>query len=301
MSKNHILAERLSLILAKLSSGQRVDIHQLAEQFEVNLRTIQRDLNERFGFLSWKEKGSRYYQLDLVKMGILNEQDVKRFATFASVSELFPKLDREFFQTKLTESVQVKGFEYEDIRHLHKEFELIQKAISQHQYIDFNYTKRGEIQGKFYKIAPYALLNKNGIWYLLGTDHDKQKTFCFTQMSMLKVLSDTFEPNEQFIQEIKENDSISHGNQISEVIIKVSKFAAPYFLRRNLLPNQQLLHSLDDGGLLLASHNVNEMDIIPLVQYWIPHLEIISPVELQGKMVKNLSDFLNQLTIKQSV
>lgn len=125
MSKNHILAERLSLILAKLSSGQRVDIHQLAEQFEVNLRTIQRDLNERFGFLSWKEKGSRYYQLDLVKMGILNEQDVKRFANFASVSDLFPKLDREFFQTKLTESVQVKGFEYEDIRHLHKEFDLI--------------------------------------------------------------------------------------------------------------------------------------------------------------------------------
>lgn len=112
-------------------------------------------------------------------------------------------------------------------------------------------------------------------------------------MSMLKVLSETFEPNEQFIQEIKENDSISHGNQISEVIVKVSKFAAPYFLRRNLLPNQQLLHSLDDGGLLLASHNVNEMDIIPLVQYWIPHLEIISPVELQGKMVEKLQMYLD--------
>ncbi|MGQ0286755.1 helix-turn-helix transcriptional regulator [Pasteurellaceae bacterium 22721_9_1] len=292
MSKNKMLAERLAKILTLLNKGSRIDIYQLAEQFDVSVRTIQRDINERFGFLEWKEKGARYYQLNLKQLGLLNEIDIQRFANFSSVSELFPKLDREFFQNKLTESVQVKGFEYEDIHHLHKEFDLIQKAISQHQYIDFNYTKSGQNGGKFYKIAPYALLNKNGIWYLIGSDHDKQKTFCFTQMSMLRILPETFAPNEQFLKEIKENDSISHGNQISEVIIKVSKFAAPYFLRRNLLPNQKLLHSLDDGGLLLASHNVNEMDIIPLVQYWIPHLEIINPVELQGKMIEKLQNYL---------
>ena len=79
--------------------------------------------------------------------------------------------------------------------------------------------------------------------------------------------------------------------------MQVSKFAAPYFLRRNLLPNQELVRKLEDGGLLLASQNVNEMDIIPLVQYWIPHLVVISPVEVQNKITEKLCNYLNIETI----
>lgn len=93
---------------------------------------------------------------------------------------------------------------------------------------------------------------------------------------MLKMLDETFEPNQQLQEEIKSNDSISFGNQLSEVLVKVSSFASPYFLRRNLLPNQKLVHKSENGELILASENVNELDIVPLVQYWIPHLTIIS-------------------------
>lgn len=292
MKKNELLARRLGDILSQLSQGTRIDVHSLAEDFDVSIRTIQRDINDRLTFLEWKEQGPRYYQLNLAKLGILTEQDIKRFATFASVAELFPKLDREFFQNKLTESIQVKGFEYENISHLQKEFKLLNQAIEKQQYIHFNYIKNGQITGNFYQIAPYALINKNGIWYLIGTDNDKQKTFCFTQISMLKILPDTFEPNPQFIEEIKHNDSIYYGNQLSEVIIKVNKIVAPYFLRRNLFPNQTLLHHLDDGGLLLSCKNVNEMEIIPLVQYWIPHLTILSPDGLQQKMVEKIQGYL---------
>lgn len=109
---------------------------------------------------------------------------------------------------------------------------------------------------------------------------------------MPRILDETFDPNPQLIEEIKRNDSISFGNQISEVLIKVSSFAAPYFLRRHLLPNQKLVHKLESGELILASENVHELDIIPLVQYWIPHLVIISPSELQTKMVDKLKSYV---------
>lgn len=114
-------------------------------------------------------------------------------------------------------------------------------------------------------------------------------------MSMIHKLTETFIPNQQFIEEVrdKENDSISYGNQLSEVIIKVSPFVAHYFTRRNLLPNQKSLHDLDDGGILLYCRNINEMEIIPLVQYWIPHLEIISPKELKQRMIEKLQDYLS--------
>ncbi|WP_301098925.1 WYL domain-containing protein [Otariodibacter sp.] len=292
MKKNQLLASRLSEILTILNSGERIDIHKLAEKFEVSIRTIQRDLFERLSLLEWKEAGPRYFQLDRSKLGIFDKEDIARFANFASIADLFPKIDREFFQNKLCESIKVKGFEYEDISKLEKEFNQLKTAISTHNYVHFNYTKSGEITGKFYKIAPYALINKNGIWYLIGTDKDKQKTFCFTQISLLKIEEETFEPNLKFIEEIKTNDSISHGNQIPEVIVQVSKTAAPYFLRRALLPNQQLLHKQEDGGLLLSCKDINEMEIVPLVQYWIPHLRIVSPEKLQHKMIEKIQQYL---------
>ena len=109
---------------------------------------------------------------------------------------------------------------------------------------------------------------------------------------MATKLEETFEPNQQLQEEIKSNDSISFGNQLSEVLVKVSSFAAPYFLRRNLLPNQKLVHKSENGELILASENVNELDIVPLVQYWIPHLTIISPDGLQEKMVEKLKQYV---------
>ena len=112
-------------------------------------------------------------------------------------------------------------------------------------------------------------------------------------MSFICILEESFIPDAKLQNEIQTNDSISHGNQIKEVVIQVSKTAAPYFLRRNLLPNQELVRQLDDGGLILASQNVNEMDIIPLVQYWIPHLVIIAPSELQDKLTEKLQHYLS--------
>lgn len=291
--KNSISSkQRFVEILFILNEGERVDLQKMAEKFGMSLRTLQRDFNERLDFLDWEEKGPRYYKINRTKSGLLNQQDIERFALFASISDLFPKIDREFYQEKLTESVQVKGVQYEDISQLKKEFDLLKKAIDDHKMIDFNYTKSGQKEGKFYKIAPYSLINKNGVWYLIGTDEGRKKTFCFTQMRMLKKLNETFEPNQQFIEEIKTNDSISHGNQLSEVVIKVSSFAASFFLRRNLLPNQTLVHKPENGELILSCANVNELDIVPIVQYWIPHLTIVSPTELQSKMLEKLKIYI---------
>lgn len=292
MQKSKILAQRLCDILIHLNQGKRLDTHQLAEEFGMSVRTIQRDIRDRLTFLDWEEFGPRHYKLNTQKLGFLDKEDIERFARFASVADLFPKVDQTFYQEKLTESVKVKGFQYEDIRHLENEFRLLKQAIEERQFVSFLYKKSGQNDGKFYKIAPYSLINKNGIWYLIGTDADKQKTFCFTQISMATKLEETFEPNQQLQEEIKSNDSISFGNQLSEVLVKVSSFAAPYFLRRNLLPNQKLVHKSENGELILASENVNELDIVPLVQYWIPHLTIISPDGLQEKMVEKLKQYI---------
>ncbi|MFQ1022742.1 helix-turn-helix transcriptional regulator [Avibacterium paragallinarum] len=183
------LAQRISLILVELNKGKRIDVNELADEFNVFIRTIQRDIKERLNFLPWDELGPRFYRLDRQKLDILTEEDIQRFALFASVSNLFPEIDKVFYQEKLTQSVQVKGVQYENISHLKEQFNELQLAIQQKKLISFKYKKINSEHSTFYQLEPYLLTNKNGIWYLIGTDknqNDKQKTFCFTQISQLK-------------------------------------------------------------------------------------------------------------------
>lgn len=293
-SKHDKFAFRLSRILELLNSGQRLDIQALAEEFQVNRRTLQRDLNERLDFLAWEEQGPRYYSVDKSQLGHLTPEDIRRFARFCSIQDLFPEIDRRFYQKHLTQSIQIRGVQYENIDALQDQFNLVQKAIDAHHEIEFYYTKAGNKSGKYYRIEPYALINRLGVWYVVGIHEGKQKTFCFSQMQAVTDQNIEFEFSQALHDSLFEGESIYFGNQLNEVIIQVSSTAAPYFLRRNLLPNQSLVKELDNGGLLLSSRKVGEMEIVPIVQYWIPHLTIIDPPALQEKMMAKLREYVGK-------
>jgi predicted DNA-binding transcriptional regulator YafY len=63
-SDNHdTLVYRLAQVLVKLNQGEKLNPHSLATEFAVNLRTIQRDLNERFADLPL-QKVEGHYRLD---------------------------------------------------------------------------------------------------------------------------------------------------------------------------------------------------------------------------------------------
>ena len=80
MKKSQQLAQRLSVLLARLNKGERIDISLLAEEFGVSVRTLQRDINQRLDFLEWDEKGGRFYKINQQKSGFLTEEDINRFA-----------------------------------------------------------------------------------------------------------------------------------------------------------------------------------------------------------------------------
>ncbi len=286
------LGIRLADMLSRLNNGETIDVHNLPEDYGISLRTAQRDINRLLPLLS--TTGKRYYRLDQNKHGYLSQNDIQRFCRFASIEDLFPEADRRFFQEKLQQSITVKGFQYEDIKAKLCEFELISQAIENRHQIAFDYSKVGSQDSKAYTLEPYHLVNKNGIWYLIGLDKGKQKTFCFNQIQEPQALSDTFEADEELLRQITESDSIYHGNQIREIVIKVNPTAAAYFTRRSLLPNQETVRQLDDGTLLLACKNINPQEILSIIQYWIPHLTIVSPEDLQERIRQQLLAYLEE-------
>ena len=59
-SGHDTLVQRLAMMLVKLNQGEHLEPHALAEEFNVHVRTIQRDINERFGYLPLEKTDGAY-------------------------------------------------------------------------------------------------------------------------------------------------------------------------------------------------------------------------------------------------
>ncbi|MDH0354491.1 WYL domain-containing protein [Morganella sp. GD04133] len=77
-----------------------------------------------------------------------------------------------------------------------------------------------------------------------------------------------------------------------EVVIKVTNVVAEYFQRRDLIVGQVIEKELIDGGLIISSKVSHKNEILPVVQYWLPHLRIISPENLQQELEAKMKKYL---------
>ncbi len=290
-NKHQRLAIRLADILKRLNDGERLTIKGLAEDFSVSNKTIQRDLRERLAFVDWVEEGP-YYSVRKGNYGHLDSDDLTRIISFLSIKNIFPKLDRHFFLKYLTKNTTIKNIEYECIQKYSEEFDQLIRAIDMNRKIHIDYIKVRESIAKSYVVEPYHMINKNGIWYLIALDHGIEKTFCFTQISNIRLLEEWFDVDDVLLTKIKSSDSISHGNQMSEVVLQVSSEVASYFQKRQLLPHQEIVEIKKDGSLRIVCRKVHQMEVLPTIQYWLPHVEIVAPITLKNDLHDLLKKYL---------
>lgn len=295
-SEHDTLVVRLAQVLVKLNQGERLDPIALAEEFGVNMRTIQRDLNERFAYLPLIKTNGKYH-LDPAFLGKLNTRDIERFACLAGVRGLFPSLSddflRDIFDTRMQSTFLVKGHNYEDLAGKEQHFKLLEQAITGHRKVSFLYQKEDGPKS-YVDVEPYKLVNNKGIWYLAGKDGDKLKTFSFTKIESLSASDQFFKPQLNVSKALEEEDGIWISDSKKEIVLKVSSEVAPYFKRRKLIANQVIEKELEDGGLIVSCKVGHENQVIPIVRYWIPHIKIINPEELQDEVEDLLRTYIKQ-------
>lgn len=288
------LAFRLGMILSKLNDGERLDKQSLAEEFNVSPKTVERDLHQRLSFLPIeKEKG--YYYLPSYVLGKLSFHDIKAFAAFSGIKDLYPELTNDLIvdilNAKTSSTMQIRGLSYESLKHKLDAFNTLGGAMLAEREIAFDYKqKRREAQ-------PYKLVNNDGIWYLVAVEAGVLKHFTFSKIENLTVSEESFE-KDAAIEEILQNDQIVWFTQSPiEVIVEIDRQAAGYFLRRKLLPKQQLIEEREES-LLFSCEVAFEAEIERIVRYWIPHIRIVSPEHLQKKLEEGLRGYLhNQVKI----
>lgn len=186
------LSIRLVQILSKFNNGESLSAQELAQEFNVDTRTIQRDLNERLAFMPIKKENGRYV-LESFALGKLSFKDIQNFTTLSGIAELYPKLDQGFIVDLLSHRVNKvlmvknEGFQKVD----YELFKDLSVAILRHNVLNFFY------KDKERQIKPYKLVNYKGIWYLLGDENDKLKHFNLDKISKLRTKNENFIPNEK--------------------------------------------------------------------------------------------------------
>lgn len=289
------LAYRLTQILVKLNQGERLDPQALADEFGVNLRTIQRDMNERFAYLPLEKVNGRYH-LDPAYLGKLSLRDVARFASLAGVRGLFPSLSddflRDLFDKRIESTLLVKGPNYEDLGDKEGSFQQLNQAILTHHLIAFEYQKH-EGPKAYGDVQPYKLVNHDGIWYLAGKDNGKLKAYTLVKIERLQVLNSTFTPDPAVNKTLAEEEDIWLNPNKTKVVLKINREVAGYFRRRKLIANQVIDKELEDGGLIVSCKVAHASQILPIVRYWLPNVHIISPDELKDEMESQMRDYLD--------
>lgn len=294
---NHdTLVYRLSMMLVKLNQGEKLDPQALADEFGVNLRTIQRDLNERFAYLPL-QKTIGCYHLDPTFLGKLSTRDIERFAGLAGVRGLFPSLSDEFlrdiFDTRIQSALLIKGHNYENLAGKEQAFRELERAIIARCHVEFDYIKSDGTK-HYASIAPLKLMNHKGIWYLAARDGDKLKTFSFAKIESLRLLDTHFAPDLGIDKMLAEDDGIWLGEEKKEIVLKIAHEVASYFKRRKLIANQVLEKELEDGGLIVSAKVGHLNQVLPIVRYWIPHIRIISPEGLQDELDRELKGYVER-------
>jgi predicted DNA-binding transcriptional regulator YafY len=287
MKEHDKTAFRLSSILIKLNDGESPSMVELAQEYSVSLRTIQRDINERLSYLPIQKKDG-IISLDPAYLGKLSIDEIRTFAALSGVKSLFPSLDNNFLRRIFDDTARgaylVKGHHYERLDGKENLFKHLEDAIVAQKKVKFWYKSTQRI------VDPYRLVNQKGIWYLAAVE-DKLKSFSLSKIFEANITGETYTPDPQIVKLIEQSDSQWIGTETKEVVFQVNHEVAEYFRRRNLIPDQKIEKDLEDGGVIVSGHFTDNTQALNIVGYWLPHIKILSPKTLHNEFFNRLKDY----------
>lgn len=292
------LSYRLAYILIKLNQGERLHLGDLAKELNVSVRTLQRDVNERFAGLPI-EKVDGYYQMMRGSLGDINIQDLEKFAQLAGIRELFPSLSASFVKRHLQafeDQVSVSSIGVQPVANAafteqsRQYFFALEKAISQKNILHFQYTTRENKHKSYREVQPYRLTHQDGFWYLSAVHNSALKSFAINRMESLDISNETFERSADYESQLLADDSVWLGEKFT-VTLAVTGKAKQYFKQRQLVPQQAIIAETDEV-LTITAQVRHEDQILPIVQYWIPYIRVVEPLAVREKLMEGLRRYL---------
>jgi len=288
---------RLTTILSRLNEGEALSVTELAKEFNVSERTIQRDFNERLVSFPIYQDKKKWKMMDGYK--IEKSTSIEDAVVLDIMEKLIEGAGRTFSvkAERLLSKIKNQSFnpfyaklDMEDIGDKLKEVQQLEGAIKNRQQIQCVYDF--DDFSKTIDLKPLKIANYEGFWYLIALDarNDVLKKYYLKNIKQITIKDEVFSTNAELDELLENSISVwfNEGVEPYRVTLEFSEVIAKYFKRKPLSRTQRVEEMREDGSMVVSVEVTDDMEIIPLVKYWMPHIRVVSPGCIREEIAEDL-------------
>lgn len=307
LKQSHPPIRRLIYIDEAVRENQYPNRTTIAREFEVDRKTIQRDIDFMRDQLKApiefdsRKNGYYYTEADYFLPALhITEKDVFAFKIAELVlkpyekSKYFGEIRRGFEKILqyLPENISVdsleSSFSFEDGREGSQldstTMSALRDAILHHLQVNITYHSFSSSEVKQRLVDPYCLINRHNYWYLIAHCHARDAVLMFAVPRILTLeMTDTkFKKPKEFSpqQYLGESFALERGGEKYGVVLKFSSYQASWIKERQWHPSQKIVVQAD--GTILFSINVRGLkEVMRWVLQYGSEVEVLEPKNLR--------------------
>jgi len=329
-AKKYSQASRLHTIIRLLEARRGMTLDDLAEECDVDRRTIHRDLNAvgEAGYsltTEWQD-GKKVYSFltksrnippisftlnQLMSLYLLRSLGVHLAGTpfQAEIEELFRTItsvlpDRYAAHLERIARVSLPIMHgARDYSAASAHLEELQRALL-HQYrIRLAYAKQGREEGEEYEVDPYTLVFHKGGIYLLGYAHNRKgmRLFALERVRGVATTRQRFEIPAGYE---PEGHFKSAFGLVSDTSMKVCvRFSADvaHAVRERVWRPDQKVRSDSEGRVIIEFAAAGEMELVSWILSYGAHAEVLEPPDLRREVKRQIKEMREYYRGKEKV
>ncbi len=248
--------DRITAILIQLQSKKVVKAQDLADRFDISLRTVYRDIRtlEEAGVPLYGEAGVGYSLVDGYRLPpvMFTREEAMAFITAEKLMEKFTdnSLQGHFSSAMYKIKAVLRGSEKDLLENLDSQIEVrspkpykkppvnildtLLKSIAEKKAVEMEYRAFGNEENSIRIIEPIGIFHEHENWYTIGYCHlrESYRQFRIDRVVSIK-LTDIGQQERASLQELKEiNEKAKASLTLQKVVIRVDKNIARYVQER---------------------------------------------------------------------
>lgn len=300
MQDSDKILTRLIGILKKLTNQEKPKIQDLAEQFEVTQRTIQRDLYQRLHYFPIEKNNNGELQFIngfSIEQSFLDDDEMLfTYLTLSKVKDENPHF-REKIQKILKKllkpqdkslNLENSSFSQNDTQNIF--IEIIQEGIIQNNILII------EFEENSMEVKPHRLIDNKTNPILLAHDISDNKI----KIIQISTVKDIQKQKRKFRTKKSLEETLSNvhsaffnDHNSKEFEVSVHKDMTEHFKNNKILPSQKVLSYNENGSMLMQFTVENETEAEHIIKDWMPYLRVTKPESYNQIFISKIQEYIN--------
>jgi len=326
-ARKYSQAGRAHDIIRLIEARHGITVDELAEETDVDRRTIYRDLTviQEAGYPLISEwlNGRKVYRFltrfkdvppisfslqELMTLHFLRSQfDFLEGTPFAEELEsIFRKVNsvlppRYAAHLERIANVTIPLLQGKrDYSKVGEQLKLLRDALIFQYRVKLGYRSAGRTRISAYTVDPYSLIFHKGGIYLMGFAHNRKglRTFSVERLTRVEVERERFEIPDNFRPEEKFRRAFGIVDEAAiQIKIRFSPTVA-HAVRDRIWHPSQIIKTLPNGGLIISFEAGGKMEIISWLLSFGEHAELLAPADLRDEVAGKIAEMALQYGIQ---